>query len=280
MDSETPAAPLPPQAICIGCGYDLAGLPEEGLCPECGSSIAESLRLWSNTNRLETPLREIAEGLRGIKVAYAILLVMGLLSTIAYAVEYSFPDLAFRLLVLSGLLFLPFFVVLMTGQVRVSTLLPDMDGRKRHINSSACIGVGTAGAVIGAIAAFPVGTSLGPIFLIGLVIAMIFGSLGLILVGMTLLARRLTPIAGSPWFLKLSAWGSTLSSAVCLACATLAAIAGLELFGSSIENLALLSIPIAAVAFFVSHAVLTLALERALKRILGDSPPPASPAAL
>ncbi|MBX3317685.1 MAG: hypothetical protein KF902_12585 [Phycisphaeraceae bacterium] len=33
-----------PSLRCLSCGYDLAGLPESGHCPECGTPIARSLR--------------------------------------------------------------------------------------------------------------------------------------------------------------------------------------------------------------------------------------------
>jgi hypothetical protein len=33
-----------PHPCCADCGYDLHGLPEDGACPECGSSIRESIR--------------------------------------------------------------------------------------------------------------------------------------------------------------------------------------------------------------------------------------------
>jgi hypothetical protein len=38
--------PLPSPAWCYGCGYNLAGLAPEGVCPECGLAIAASWPVW------------------------------------------------------------------------------------------------------------------------------------------------------------------------------------------------------------------------------------------
>jgi len=43
--APTPAAPpVVPTRPCIGCGYNLHGLPDAGLCPECSTPIVFSLR--------------------------------------------------------------------------------------------------------------------------------------------------------------------------------------------------------------------------------------------
>ena len=50
MDA-TPSAPLSNSGViiersqpCVKCGYDLRGLPVKGVCPECGTSVEDSLR--------------------------------------------------------------------------------------------------------------------------------------------------------------------------------------------------------------------------------------------
>mgnify|MGYP001441876784 CR=1 FL=1 len=43
----------PDQVRCLSCGYDLSGLPESGVCPECGSPIERSLR--GNLLRFASP---------------------------------------------------------------------------------------------------------------------------------------------------------------------------------------------------------------------------------
>ncbi|OAB58618.1 hypothetical protein AY599_20025 [Leptolyngbya valderiana BDU 20041] len=39
----TPGPIVPDRLPCIGCGYDLVGLPEDGACPECGVAIGRSI---------------------------------------------------------------------------------------------------------------------------------------------------------------------------------------------------------------------------------------------
>ncbi|MEQ8316331.1 MAG: hypothetical protein RIE77_10680 [Phycisphaerales bacterium] len=47
---DTPESPtlqatptVPDRLPCVGCGYDLIGLPEDGACPECGVAIGRSI---------------------------------------------------------------------------------------------------------------------------------------------------------------------------------------------------------------------------------------------
>ena len=43
-EEMTPPLPVPADAVCVACGYGLAGLSAEGVCPECRTPIAESIR--------------------------------------------------------------------------------------------------------------------------------------------------------------------------------------------------------------------------------------------
>ncbi len=42
-DQSTPASTVETGVLCLGCQYELAGLPSDSVCPECGMSIARSL---------------------------------------------------------------------------------------------------------------------------------------------------------------------------------------------------------------------------------------------
>src|SRR5208282_2288514 len=41
---------MPTELPCCRCGYDLRAHPQDGICPECGGSVAESWR-WAATPR-------------------------------------------------------------------------------------------------------------------------------------------------------------------------------------------------------------------------------------
>ncbi|USO00209.1 MAG: hypothetical protein H6810_05985 [Phycisphaeraceae bacterium] len=44
QDQTTGAEPIKANVQCVGCGYNLLGLSADGVCPECGTPLEESLR--------------------------------------------------------------------------------------------------------------------------------------------------------------------------------------------------------------------------------------------
>lgn len=71
----TPAPPPPPATLhhdvpCIRCGYDLRGLSDDGLCPECGAGIGDSLARF--VQKRAAAARPLAETPRAWVVKLAI----------------------------------------------------------------------------------------------------------------------------------------------------------------------------------------------------------------
>ena len=88
-DHTNPALkyPLP----CVGCGYDLVGLPEDGLCPECGVAIGRSISGDHLLASASEHRRLLARGARcahvGAIVGWAALAA----AAVAYALSASIP---------------------------------------------------------------------------------------------------------------------------------------------------------------------------------------------
>ena len=69
--TETPSCPECGGSMvpaCINCGYDLAGLPRDGLCPECGTLVAQSYAPDLLENRSVEFLTQLHSGLRIVLV--------------------------------------------------------------------------------------------------------------------------------------------------------------------------------------------------------------------
>lgn len=58
---------------CIGCGYDLTGSPREGVCPECGIPVAQSLQPDLIQYRLPAYVKRLNRGARLVRNAVGLM---------------------------------------------------------------------------------------------------------------------------------------------------------------------------------------------------------------
>lgn len=81
-------AGVPDGTRCVGCGYELAGLPEDGVCPECGIEVERSLK---GELMLKASPGYLAMLHRGSVVALAALLlqVLNLFASVFFGMAFS-----------------------------------------------------------------------------------------------------------------------------------------------------------------------------------------------
>jgi hypothetical protein len=89
-------------ALCRRCGYDLHGIPTDGLCPECGESVAASLRGNLLTAADPKWLASLLRGARMLLIGFVLCAVIGVIGAITS--DDSPSDDVLAVLSLSGIL--------------------------------------------------------------------------------------------------------------------------------------------------------------------------------
>ncbi len=146
-------------ALCVKCGYALAGLQESGICPECGESIEDSFVRWLEGVGDET-LHGVRRGTRMLFWLPPMLLAAWVLLEISGTQRFHWNHGRFAsgvfgvsyamILVTAGLLAIGFWKV--TGELEGA---PDWVGLSwRRVTSRACPAI------------FSIATSLLPLWLI------------------------------------------------------------------------------------------------------------------
>lgn len=140
--------PSTDDVLCVFCASDLAGLPEEGACPECGRSIERSIRGDRLSCAPRAYLRRLSAGtslvfggfLVAIAVPWVVMALLGLLSGDGALVVVAAPIIiAARL---GGLL------VFLGGWSLLGTLHPDYVHDRAAVAVSVMVRVAAGAAVI------------------------------------------------------------------------------------------------------------------------------------
>lgn len=122
-----PSGPVRGGALCVSCGYDLAGLSPHGECPECGTPIARSLK---GDLLAFAPAEYLATLHRGATIVVVTILVMVVFAVLSFGVGMYFafsspsgtaPALVEGVLSLGGL---ALGVLLLYGWWLLSTPMP------------------------------------------------------------------------------------------------------------------------------------------------------------
>jgi hypothetical protein len=80
--------PIQPNTFCIACSYDLAGLNESAVCPECGMSCGDTLEKSRFRNEHATYLHSTCKGLRTTSIIYFTLAAVAMANIAIAAFQY------------------------------------------------------------------------------------------------------------------------------------------------------------------------------------------------
>jgi len=124
---------------CIICGYDLAGLPVEGTCPECGTAIERSYRPDRLENRSTAYLEQLRTGLSFVlnailgSVIFMVVSILSILWSTAMSLRGSFILSGNAFAILSQIVSLLFSFAMLYGWWKITT--PDVQTHSSDLDS-------------------------------------------------------------------------------------------------------------------------------------------------
>lgn len=163
--TPTPIPIAPPDTACVGCGYGVGLMPADGLCPECATPVATSLR--GDLLRHANPdyVRTIARGLLLVIIGSAVTMSWWVITpvTMAALVPNKLLSFAEAFLLIQATDFLGA-VLMLVGWWWVSTPNPAVQDPIRDVRSrrllrgllcliAAITGIGFVGVAVPAFAA-------------------------------------------------------------------------------------------------------------------------------
>jgi hypothetical protein len=110
------------ELLCIDCGYNLGGLRGDGVCPECGTALAKSVRGDRLDVANESWLAQVTRGQRFLWVGFSgLTLVLLTLILVPFAVSAAQMAILFTCV---GIAFIGFLLVLVCGSILLTAQEP------------------------------------------------------------------------------------------------------------------------------------------------------------
>jgi hypothetical protein len=268
---------IPPNTICIACGYDLAGLKETDLCPECAMSCGDSLEKSRFRIEHATYLHSTCKGLRTTSIIYIVLAAVALVALASAAFQNVGLSRVFYLLSIP--VFFVSVIIVCFDQFKAASPAQNLLQLTRFRVYQRTLAAATTGAIICAVLIFPftLATHSGTIAIatfFGLSLALLF-----VILSITGIANALSEHTGMK-STRAAAIAARVFACPLFALLTMSAIAlpvawqskngkFLSMNGGTWQDLFILSLASLAIV----HALFTITFWIKLKSIL-ETPKP------
>lgn len=147
------AAPIQPGTLCTNCGYDLAGLQETGVCPECAQECAVTIEHYRSLSQKYDPYHIICRGMKKLHCGYLVLAATLLAFIILPRIA------AFAHIMINFVLFFSLCCVVMlyiAGILEITTPFPKHSKPSDKSGYSTLVWISVAGSILSILFVTPV----------------------------------------------------------------------------------------------------------------------------
>ncbi|RNC80309.1 MAG: hypothetical protein ED559_00385 [Phycisphaera sp.] len=183
------AAPIQPGTLCTSCGYDLAGLQETGVCPECAQECSVTVKHYRSISQKHEPYLVICRGMRKLLNGYVVL-AFGLLAVFFLRTLFNDAGIVLRII-----LFVSFFCITLSfalGILQIATPLPKHNDPSSTSGYSKLVWASIIGLVLSFLFVVPVLVFFNNLTSLALAYSAFPGILVMLIVGTAGIANNVT----------------------------------------------------------------------------------------
>ncbi|GAB5497611.1 MAG: hypothetical protein Phyf2KO_26910 [Phycisphaerales bacterium] len=275
--------PIQPGTLCINCSYDLVGLQESALCPECAKECAISVSHYRELSQKHSPLSTIYQGLRKTLIGYAVfaLLLFATLALGSLAIYIEDAPFLFSILLLGALCYGVYSYI--AGIIQIATPFPNPSNPSNTSTFTKIVWTSLIGSILLMVFAVPVLGIIGGTVPHAIAYAILPGALLLLIFGTAGFANNVTASIGSGSYRTPLL---VVQAAACISMIAVLVSAGsfvyadqmissrpLGLTGGNWQDIFILAV----LALFVAHFLVTLIFWLSLRKHMRSLTTPTAP---